>query len=128
MAWTETEAAPALKDCKDRKGRAVEGADRFGPMLSVAGAGISPKRPPRLPLRLMVSLPYPEHAFDQNDGDGSIGCAERRSSWTRSWPKPRPACANGPEPSEQGSQEPAAPCPIPRLDGHPLPTESGLMD
>ena len=75
MAWTETEAAPAFKDCKDRKGRAVEGADRFGPMLSVAGAGISPKRPPRLPLRLMVSLPYPEHAFDQNDGDGSIGCA-----------------------------------------------------
>jgi IS5 family transposase len=55
MPWSEIEAAlaPALAQ-KDRKGRAVEGADMFGPTLSVAGAGVSAAGRPRLPIRLMV--------------------------------------------------------------------------
>jgi IS5 family transposase len=59
MPWSQIEAAlaPAFAH-KDRKGRAVEGADMFGPTLSVAGAGVSAAGRPRLPIRLMVSLLY----------------------------------------------------------------------
>jgi len=41
MPWPQIEAAlaPAFAH-KDRKGRTVEGADMFGPTLSVAGAGV----------------------------------------------------------------------------------------
>ena len=68
MPWAEIEAAlaPAFAH-KDRKGRAVEGADMFGPTLVVAGAGVSPAGRPRLPIRLMVSLLYLKHAFNQSD-------------------------------------------------------------
>ena len=52
---------------KDRKGRTVEGADMFGPTLSVAGAGVSAAGRPRLPIRLMVSLLYLKHAFNESD-------------------------------------------------------------
>jgi len=68
MPWSEIEAAlaPAFAH-KDRKGRAVEGADMFGPTLTVAGAGVSPAGRPRLPIRLMVSLLYLKHAFNESD-------------------------------------------------------------
>ena len=68
MPWTEIEAAlaPAFAH-KDRKGRSVEGADMFGPTLSVSGAGVSAAGRPRLPIRLMVSLLYLKHAFNQSD-------------------------------------------------------------
>ena len=68
MPWAEIETAlaPAFAH-KDRKGRAVEGADMFGPTLVVAGAGVSPAGRPRLPIRLMVSLLYLKHAFNQSD-------------------------------------------------------------
>jgi IS5 family transposase len=68
MPWSEIEAAlaPAFAH-KDRKGRAVEGADMFGPTLSVAGAGVSAAGRPRLPIRLMVSLLYLKHAFNESD-------------------------------------------------------------
>ena len=68
MPWTEIETAlaPAFAH-KDRKGRAVEGADMFGPTLAVAGVGVSPAGRPRLPIRLMVSLLYLKHAFNQSD-------------------------------------------------------------
>ena len=48
MPWSEIEAALAPTfDRKDRKGRSVEGADLFGPTLTVAGAGVSAAgRPP----------------------------------------------------------------------------------
>jgi len=39
----------------------------FGPTLAVAGAGVSPAGRPRLPIRLMVSLLYLKHAFNQSD-------------------------------------------------------------
>ena len=68
MPWSQIEAAlaPAFAH-KDRKGRAVEGADMFGPTLSVAGAGVSAAGRPRLPIRLMVSLLYLKHAFNESD-------------------------------------------------------------
>ena len=68
MPWDVIEAAlaPVLAH-KDRAGRAVEGADLFGPTVSVAGAGVSPAGRPRLPVRLMVSLLYLKHAFNESD-------------------------------------------------------------
>ena len=68
MPWTQIEAAlvPAFAH-KDRKGRTVEGADMFGLTLSVAGAGVSAAGRPRLPIRLMVSLLYLKHAFNESD-------------------------------------------------------------
>ena len=39
----------------------------FGPTLSVAGAGVSAAGRPRLPIRLMVSLLYLKHAFNESD-------------------------------------------------------------
>jgi hypothetical protein len=52
MPWSEIEAALAPTfDRKDRKGRTVEGADLFGPTLTVAGAGVSAAGRPRLPIR-----------------------------------------------------------------------------
>jgi IS5 family transposase len=66
--WTEIETAliPAFAH-KERKGRSVEAADMFGPTLSVAGVGVSPAGQSRLPIRLMVSLLYLKHAFNQID-------------------------------------------------------------
>jgi IS5 family transposase len=37
------------------------------PLLSVAGAGVSAAGRPRLPIRLMVSLLYLKHAFNESD-------------------------------------------------------------
>ena len=65
MPWSEIEAA--LAPAFARKGRTVEGADMFGPTLSVAGAGVSAAGCPRLPIRLMVSLPHLKHAFNESD-------------------------------------------------------------
>ena len=68
MPWSEIEAALApMFDRKDREGRSVEGADLFGPTLTVAGAGVSAAGRPRLPIRLMVSLLYLKHAFNESD-------------------------------------------------------------
>jgi len=68
MPWSQIEAAlaPAFAH-RDRKGHTVEGADMFGPTLSVAGAGVSAAGRPRLPIRLMVSLLYLKHAFNESD-------------------------------------------------------------
>jgi IS5 family transposase len=45
----------------------VEEADLFGPTLAVAGAGVSNAGRPRLPIRLMVSLLYLKHAYNESD-------------------------------------------------------------
>lgn len=50
-----------------RAGREVEDCDLFGPTLQVAGAGISAAGRPRLPIRLMASLLYLKHAFNESD-------------------------------------------------------------
>jgi IS5 family transposase len=68
MPWDEIEKAlaPAFAH-KDRAGRVVEGADLFGTTLQLAGAGVSNRGRPRLPIRLMVALLYLKHAFDVSD-------------------------------------------------------------
>ena len=68
MPWQEIEAAlaPVLAH-KGRAGRNIEGADLFGPTLAVAGAGVSNAGRPRLPIRLMVSLLYLKHAYNESD-------------------------------------------------------------
>jgi len=42
------------------RARMVAGANLFGPTVMVAGAGVSAAGLPRLPVRLMVSLPHLE--------------------------------------------------------------------
>ena len=68
MPWDviEVALAPVLAH-KDRAGRTVQGADLFGPTAAVSGAGVSPAGRPRLPVRLMVSLLYLKHAFNESD-------------------------------------------------------------
>lgn len=68
MPWNSIEAAlaPVLAR-KGKDGRNVVGEDLFGPTLAVAGAGISAAGRPRLPIRLMVSLLYLKHAFNESD-------------------------------------------------------------
>ena len=68
MPWAAIEAAlaPAFAH-RDRQGRTVEGADLFGPTTTLVGAGVSPAGRPRLPIRLMVSLLYLKHAYNESD-------------------------------------------------------------
>jgi IS5 family transposase len=65
MPWSEIEVA--LAPTFDREGRSVEGADLFGQTLTVAGSGLSAAGRPRPPIRLMVSLQYLKHAFNERD-------------------------------------------------------------
>ena len=68
MPWAQIEAAlaPALAH-KDRSGNLAEGLDLFGPTLQPVGAGVSAAGRPRLPVRLMVSLLYLKHAYNESD-------------------------------------------------------------
>ncbi len=68
MPWAQIEAAlaPALAR-KDRSGNLAEGLDLFGPTLQPVGAGASAAGRPRLPVRLMVSLLYLKHAYNESD-------------------------------------------------------------
>jgi IS5 family transposase len=68
MPWKEIEAAlaPVLAH-KDCAGRGIEDVVLFGPTLAVAGAGVSNAGRPRLPIRLMVSLLYLKHAYNESD-------------------------------------------------------------
>jgi IS5 family transposase len=52
-----------------RTGKQIEDLGLFGPTVSVAGAGVSNAGRPRLPTRLMVSLLYLKHAFNESDED-----------------------------------------------------------
>ena len=68
MPWSQIEAALApLFAHKDRAGRVVEDSDLFGPTSAVAGAGVSARGRPRLPIRLMVALLYLKHAYNESD-------------------------------------------------------------
>ena len=68
MDWAGIEAGLApLFARSSRAGREVEDCDLFGPALQVTGAGTSAAGRPRLPIRLMVSLLYLKHAFNQSD-------------------------------------------------------------
>jgi IS5 family transposase len=70
MPWQEIEASLSHLWAKQvRSGKKVEGLDLFGPMEQVIGAGQSPAGRRRLPTRLMVSLLYLKHAFNESDED-----------------------------------------------------------
>ncbi len=57
--------APAF-ECKNRQGEAAEISDFFGAMPVIVGGGASAADRPRIPIRLMASLLYLRHTFDQN--------------------------------------------------------------
>jgi IS5 family transposase len=68
MPWQELEASIAHLFAKAvRAGQKIEDVDLFGGVAKVVGAGISPAGRPRLPLRLMISLLYLKHAFNESD-------------------------------------------------------------
>jgi IS5 family transposase len=68
MPWSQIEASLApLFARKARMGQSREDADMFGPTLVVAAGGVSRAGRPRLPIRLMVSLLYLKHAFNESD-------------------------------------------------------------
>ncbi|MFT7772149.1 IS5 family transposase [Roseateles sp.] len=68
MPWAQIEASLApLFAHQDRSGRVIEDTDLFGPTLAVAGAGVSQRGRPRLPIRLMVALLYLKHAYGESD-------------------------------------------------------------
>ena len=81
MPWQEIEASLAHNFARKVKaGKKVEDIGLFGPEVKVVGGGISKAGHPRLPLRLMVSLLYLKHAFDESDE----GVCERWSE-TPTW-------------------------------------------
>jgi len=68
MPWQELEASVShLFAKKVRAGKVIDEADLFGGISKVVGAGVSPAGRPRLPLRLMISLLYLKHAFNDCD-------------------------------------------------------------
>ena len=70
MPWQEIEASLAHRFARQvRTGKKIEDMDMFGPTVAVAGAGVSNAGRPRLPTRLMISLLYLKHAFNESDED-----------------------------------------------------------
>ena len=68
MPWQEIESSLAHRFARAAKaGKQIEDIDLFGATVSLSGAGISKAGRPRLPLRLMVSLLYLKHAFNESD-------------------------------------------------------------
>lgn len=68
MPWQELEANIAhLFAKKVRAGKDISDMDLFGGVAKVVGSGVSPAGRPRLPLRLMISLLYLKHAFNESD-------------------------------------------------------------
>ncbi|NDD14911.1 MAG: IS5/IS1182 family transposase, partial [Betaproteobacteria bacterium] len=68
MPWQELEASVSHRFAKKvRAGKVIDEADLFGGISKVVGAGVSPAGRPRLPLRLMISLLYLKHAFNESD-------------------------------------------------------------
>lgn len=68
LPWQEIEASLAhLFARQARAGTLSEDIDLFGATTSLSGAGVSRAGRPRLPLRLMISLLYLKHAFDESD-------------------------------------------------------------
>lgn len=68
MPWAQIEAAlEPLFARKARSGKLMADADLFGTTAYVAAGGVSRAGRPRLPIRLMVSLLYLKHAFNESD-------------------------------------------------------------
>ncbi len=68
MPWQEIEASLAHQFARQVKaGKKVEDIGLFGPEVKLVGGGRSNAGRPRLPIRLMVSLLYLKHAFNESD-------------------------------------------------------------
>ena len=68
MPWQEIEASLAHQFARQVKaGKQIEDIGLFGPEVKVVGGGKSNAGRPRLPIRLMVSLLYLKHAFNESD-------------------------------------------------------------
>lgn len=67
IPWQEIEASLAHRLAKQaRSGKALKDMDLFG-SVPVKVGGVSPAGRPRLPFRLMVSLLYLKHAYNESD-------------------------------------------------------------
>ena len=68
MPWQELEAAIAHRFARQAKaGKKIKDVDLFGPVTQIVGAGVSNAGRPRLPFRLMISLLYLKHAYNESD-------------------------------------------------------------
>lgn len=68
MPWAQIESKLSLAFAhRDRTDRTVEGADLYGPSVTLAGAGISPAGRPRQSVRPMVALLGLRHADNLSD-------------------------------------------------------------
>ena len=68
MPWQEIVSSLAHRfDRAAKAGKQIEDIDLFGATVSLSGGGISKAGRPRLPLRLMVSLLYLKHTFNESD-------------------------------------------------------------
>jgi IS5 family transposase len=68
MPWQEIEDGLAHHfERRVKAGKKIESVGLFGPEVKVVGAGKSNAGRPRLPIRLMVSLLYLKHAFNESD-------------------------------------------------------------
>src|SRR5690625_1366359 len=68
LPWQELEAAVAHRFARQAKaGKKIKDMDLFGPVTQHVGGGISKAGRPRLPFRLMISLLYLKHAYDESD-------------------------------------------------------------
>jgi IS5 family transposase len=63
-----------------RKGRSIQEVGLFGSQTVVVGAGLSNAGRPRLSFRLMVSLLYLKHAYNERD-EGLIECWSETPTW-----------------------------------------------
>jgi hypothetical protein len=63
-----------------KAGKQIEDIGMFGPEVMVVGGGKSKAGRPRLPIRLMVSLLYLKHAFNER-GEGVVERWAETPSW-----------------------------------------------
>jgi len=81
MPWQEIEASIAHRFARRvRSGKRVEGMDLFGPSTLLVGGGMSKAGRPRLPMRLMISLLYLKHAFNESD-EGVVDRWSETPTW-----------------------------------------------
>ena len=68
MPWQEIEASLAKQLAREvKKGRNIQEVGLFGSQTAIMGGGVSKAGRPRLTFRLMVSLLYLKHAFNESD-------------------------------------------------------------
>jgi IS5 family transposase len=68
MPWQEIEASLAKQLAREvKKGRSIQEVGLFGSQTVVLGVGLSNAGRPRLPFRLIVSLLYLKHAYNESD-------------------------------------------------------------